>query len=362
MKKALVLSLAAVLCLGVASFAEDLYGSWDTLICFDPIECCPMIDTTLTVNYEICGWVFGSITEVDMTGWTAQSFSLDGQLGLFGIASDVVFDPVDVEFDSWTVITSLNFVGVDFTGTFMLVPNDTSLTLVVEGTQTCPSFTGTLTFGTPDNDLCDFNWTGVTFMIDWTFCDCVDIVATIIFDCSGFVSAEFCAEGVVIPGIDWVSLDFCFLYETQTKSYTMATNFDFGLEGCITLILSEPTAIFGDLTIDGVQVECTIGGVDFVGISYWGDLTGLAKPGILSDTPYWEAYQIKTDDDGCCGDFTFDLTLYFLEGGDQLFDIAEIDTSFDIGISDQFTLGMTLDLVLDPGVTVDWCLHFVVEW
>jgi hypothetical protein len=334
------------------------------------VECCPAIDTTLTVNYEICGWVFDMSTQGTMAGWIAQSFSLDGQLGLFGISSDVVFNPAQVQtaaFTSWTVITSLNFVGVDLTGTFVLTPGNTSLSLVVDGSASCLDFTGTLTFGDPDNDACDFDWTGVTFVIDFPLCGCANIEATIIFDCSGFVSAEFCALDIAIPGVDWATIDICFLYETQTKSYTIDTNFDLGVEGCLKLLITQPTAIFGDLTVDGVQLDCTIGGVDFTGISYWGDtllhpVADADKPGILADTPYWEAYQIRTDDDGCCGDFTFGLTVFFLEGGVKLFDIAEIDTYFDIGISDQFTLGMTLDLVLDPAVVVDWCLHFLVEW
>jgi len=366
MKKALVLSLAAVLCLGVASFAEDLYGTWDTLICFDTETCCPTIDTTLTVNYEICGWVFDSMTEITMAGWIAQSFSLDGQLGLFGISSDVVFNPAQVQtaaFTSWTVITSLNFVGVDLTGTFVLTPGNTSLSLVVDGSASCLDFTGTLTFGDPDNDACDFDWTGVTFVIDFPLCGCANIEATVIFDCDGFVSAEFCALEIAIPGIEWATIDICFLYETQTKSYSFDYNFDLGVEGCLKLLMTTPTNPFaGGITLDGVELDCTIGGVDFIGISYWGDAADDDKPGILAGTPYWEAYQIGTDDDGCCGDFTFDLTLFFLEGGSQLFDIAEIDTAFDIGISDQFTLGMTLDLVLDPALALDWCLHFVVEW
>jgi hypothetical protein len=268
MKKALVLSLAAVLCLGFASFAEDLFGTWDTLVCYtnvDAADCCPALSTTLIVNYEICGWTFTSTTKFNLTdGWTDQTFGAIGQVGGFVVGSTVDFNPVGALFEKWTVTTSLNLLASDLS----------------------------------------------------------------------------------------------FKFTTAAKTYTLTTNFDFGVEGCVDLILSEPTAIFGDITIDGVSMEATIGGVDFYGISYW----GLGdKPGILEGTDYWEAYQITSSDDGCCGLFTFGLTVFFLQNGTQLFDIAEIDTFFDIEISEQFTLGMTLNVDLEA-LEYTWCLHFLVEW
>ena len=88
-----------------------------------------------------------------------------------------------------------------------------------------------------------------------------------------------------------------------------------------------------------------------------------AKPGILKGTPYWEAYRIATTDDGCCGPFNFDITIYFLDGGLQLFDVSKIVSNFDIQISTQFTFGMGLVLDLEAVPTfAEWTLMFLVEW
>jgi hypothetical protein len=363
MKKALVLSLAAVLCLGFASFAEDLFGTWDTLVCYtnvDAADCCPVLSTTLIVNYEICGWTFTSTTKFDLTnGWTDQTFGAVGQVGGFVVGSTVDFNPATVLFEKWTVTTNLDMLNVDLGFKFVLVPNDVTLTLTASGGIDCVDVTGTITFGAVGGG-CDFDWQGVKFVATFPF-DCADITATVEFDCTGFKYAQFCAMGLAFPTIDWVTIDVCFKFTVDAKTYTLTTNFDFGVEGCVDLILSEPTAIFGDITIDGVSLEATIGGVDFVGISYWGDAANEDKPGILADTDYWEAYQFSSSDDGCCGLFTFSLAVFFLENGTQLFDIAEIDTFFDIEISEQFTLGMTLAVDLEA-LEYTWCLHFLVEW
>ena len=88
-----------------------------------------------------------------------------------------------------------------------------------------------------------------------------------------------------------------------------------------------------------------------------------AKPSILAGTPYWEAYQISTTDDGCCGPFDFDILIGFLEGGAQLFDVAGVEANFSIQISTQFTFGMGLVLDLDTAPTfAEWTLSFLVEW
>jgi hypothetical protein len=99
--------------------------------------------------------------------------------------------------------------------------------------------------------------------------------------------------------------------------------------------------------------------VEFTGISFWGEGT---KPGILAGTPYWEAYQIATTDDGCCGPFTFDITVYFLDGGALLFDIAELEANMSIEVATQFTFSTGINIVLDPIPGFSWTVGFLVEW
>jgi hypothetical protein len=89
---------------------------------------------------------------------------------------------------------------------------------------------------------------------------------------------------------------------------------------------------------------------------------GKYRPGLLQyHNTYWEAYNIATTDDGCCGPFAFDVTIFFAESSTLLFDVAELDAAFTIQISTQFTMGMTMgiDLLLD---TITWGLTFDVVW
>jgi hypothetical protein len=110
--------------------------------------------------------------------------------------------------------------------------------------------------------------------------------------------------------------------------------------------------------------------VQFTGISWWGvkETSGLPgtdpydlKPGLLNGTPYWEAYQIATTDDGCCGPFSFDVTVYFLDAG-MLFDVAEFDANMSIQIATQFTFSMGINIGVAAPAFTSWELGFLVEW
>jgi hypothetical protein len=360
MKKALVLSLAVVLGLGVASFAQTLSGSWDTTVTIVPSPVSLTIDSELIVTYAVSGWSFTSDTVLSEAGWEAQEFDVEGTLGAFTLGSALVFDPAAVAFDSWEVTGGLSLAGVTFDGTFTLEPGVTTLELVGSGTAGNVGVTVDITFG--DGEGCNFNFAGVDIEVDFPFC-CADVISTVSFDCDGFVEATFGVEGIAIPTLPWVTLDALITFTTAAKTLVLTPNFDFGATACFDLYIDQTTAgnlTISDITISGIGLECTIGGVQFTGISYWGEGD---KPGLLEDTVYWEAYQIKTTDDGCCGPFSFDITIYFLEGGAQLFDVAEIDANMSIQVATQFTfsMGIAIDLTEDPAFT-SWSLGFLVEW
>ena len=101
--------------------------------------------------------------------------------------------------------------------------------------------------------------------------------------------------------------------------------------------------LIGGIQFDGIQIACEIGGVAFTGITYWGpDDHGPwwtpGSPGLLYGyEEYWEAYQIATTDDGCCGPFSFDVAVFFDEFGTELFDVAYFVANLEIRIASQFT-------------------------
>jgi hypothetical protein len=359
MKKALVLSLALVFALGVGSFAQTLSGSWDTKIGIIPSPVSLTIDSVLNVTYSVSGWSFTSKTTVGMAGWTGQQFDVSGALGAFTIGSKLVFAPSVPSFTSWEVTGGLSIAGVSFDSKFTLTPNNVVLLIGADGSAGNVDVGVDVTFGDLTLAGCDLNWSGVTITIDFPFC-CAEISSKIVFTCAGFSYVEFKTTGIQLPGITWATLDATLKFEMQTKSLVVTPKFDFGAVACFDIYLSTPAQLFGDITVNGIGIDCTIGGVDFTGISYWGTGT---KPGILKDTPYWEAYQIKTTDDGCCGPFNFDIAVFFLQGGTKLFDVAKIVSNFDIQISTQFTFGMGLTLDLEAVPTfAKWTLHFLVEW
>jgi hypothetical protein len=361
MKRALVLSLAVVLGLGVASFAQTLTGTWDTTITITPSPIDLDIDSILTVTYSLSGWTFTSKTTVDELGWQDQQFSATGALGAFTIGSTLIFEPSVPEFTSWKVTSGLSIAGVAFSGTFLLTEDNLATTIVGSGTAGLLKLAVTLTFGTADNDLCDFDWTGIVISGSFPFC-CADVAFALEFDCGGFEEICFTATGIALPGITWATLDaeLCFTMDEKTLEVTPV--FDFGVTACFTVYLSSPDEglLFGDVTIDGIGLFCKIGGVDFTGLSYWGEG---AKPGLLKGTDYWEVYQIKTTDDGCCGPFGFDISVYFDKGGTQLFDVAFLKANMSIKLATQFTFTMGLSLDLEALPTfAQWTLGFKVTW
>jgi len=370
MKKALVLSLAVVLGLGMASFAQELTGKWVTTFTIDPTVPTITIASDLDITYTVGAWDFTTSLGVTGTGLDEVTFGVLGTFGGFTLTSSLEFDPLAVAFKKWTVGAGVQMVLVDFSGTFTLYPNDVQLVLVATNLDGGPvDATITLTFGTllpPLGNGCDLDFAGVDIAVTFPFC-CADVTATIRFDCTGFLDATFGVTGIALPGIDWLTLDALLTFTTTTKTLELTPTVDFGAVGCFNFYFADVTGGVIDGTADlpigigafdivGLGIGCEIGGVLFEGLSYWGD-TG--KPTWLGD--YWEGYKLSTTDDGCCGIFNFSIAVFFDPAAADLFTLAAINAAFDIDIAEAFNFGMTLDLdlLLD---TIAWGLVFTVTW
>jgi len=400
MKKALVLSLVAVLCLGAASFAQTLSGKWTTTVSIvpNPTPISMSIKSELLVTYSISGWSFTSDTILKDTGWKNQKFDVAGTLGAFSLSSDLVFAPSTLAMIQWVTSTELSLAGVDLTAKFVSVPHDTALILTGTGTAGNVDVTATVQLGSAWYDVpghhgtwytadqgyphywyagdstCDFNFNNIDITIGFPFC-CADVTAEVYFDCVGFEYADFSVTGIKVPNLPWFSFDADLNFTTQTKTMVLTPVFDFGNDACFNLYISEvnntnssgvvlaPASplTFGQFSLDGIDFTCTLGGVTFYDISYWG---AAPKPGILYGLPYWEAFKLSTSDDACCGPFTFDLTMYFLQNGTQLFDISKVVANMGLQVAQQFkfTTGITLDLDASGGTFTSWTLGFIVTW
>jgi len=375
MKRALVLSLICVLGLGFSSLAASLTGYWDTDVTIDPQQsdfaAALSLTSTISVTYTVGDWAFTSVTGLTEDGWASQAFSAGGVLGAFSIESGLVFDPDVPEFSSWYVDTSVSIAGVSFGAVFTLYPNDVKLVLSGDGSAGDVVIDVNVTFGhvtyipdgaeggPVDGDGCDLDWSGITIGIDFPFC-CADIAATLAFDCSGFDSILFETGGIAIPNLPWLTINASILFDLEDgKTVTLAPVVDFGDIVCFDLDISwaadggeNAPLVFGDLTISGISLECDIGAVTFTGVT---DFTA-------AEDEYFEWYTIETNDDGCCGPFSFDLGFYFLEGGAKLFDIALIDANMELQIASQFTFNMGLKVNVQTEAFTEWTVGFYVTW
>jgi len=361
MKKALVLSLAVVLGLGVASFAQTLSGSWDTTVSITPTPVVTLgIDSELIVTYAVSGWSFTSDTTLDETGWQGQEFDVSGALGAFTLGSTLIFDPASVEFTSWEVTGGLSIAGVNFSADFTLEPGVTSLEITGSGTAGNVDVSIDLTLGGVD---CNLTFNEVVIDVGFPFC-CADVLSEIAFNCEdGFEYVSFAVDGIAVPALPWVTLDALLTFTVDSKTLVLTPNFDFGATACFELYIAQANSgnlTLGDFYIDGIGLQCTIGGVQFYGLSFWGEHAD--KPEILGD--YWEMYQITTTDDGCCGPFDFTISLFFDTASTQLFTVSLVQADMSIQIAQQFTftMGISIDLDAAPASFTEWTLGFEVTW
>jgi hypothetical protein len=406
MKKALVLSLAVVLGLGVASFAQGvLSGSWNSSITIVPTPTAiTAFDSEITVVYAISGWEFSSLTVLDLDGWTDQEFGFSGALGVFTLGGTLDFTPIPGAFDYLLLDGGVSIAGVSFGFTALLegledvagpATGDLGLELTASGTAGLVTVDVAVTFGDIDivplenddyveydhlgNDICDLNWNGVAIDVTFPFC-CAEVVGSLAFDCEGFKSACFEVDNILIPNLPWLDIDakVCFARAGDAPDYTYEKNFylkpgfTLGTIACFNLYAyldwNKPTGLtwgpaddvisLTGITFKGFGLSCDIAGVTFTGLT-WLPETG--QVGILAGTSYYEAYQIKTSDDGCCGPFDFDLTFFFSKTATSLFDVAEVvaNVSYELGANFTFTTGLTVDMVLGFS---EWSIGFEVTW
>jgi len=96
MKRALVLSLAVILGLGVGAFGQ-ITGYWSTTLGIDPQPLAfTSMASTLKVDYALSGWTFGSVSTFNIAGFSAQAFKVAGSLGAFTLVTNMKFNPIDV--------------------------------------------------------------------------------------------------------------------------------------------------------------------------------------------------------------------------------------------------------------------------
>ena len=372
-RTAWIVGLAIATGLSCVGLAETLSGTWDTDIILDLTAAGwpagVKIKSEITVDYTVGDWTFSTETDIENGTWKSQDFDFAGPLRAFAISGDLEFDPNVPAFTELEVDADVNIAGVTFGAEFTLVPNGTQLILTASAT-TYLVVDLKVTLG--DKTGCDFDFEGLLVGVEFPFC-CAEVVSRLAFDCDGFDYVQSCIDGLVIENLPWLALGMCVKFE-QAQSYSkvvmLDTGIDLGIVGCdfdLYYRLDEPGGTNYDplnvkgFVFEGIQIGCEIGGVQFTGITYW----GAGAPGILAGYPdFWEAYQIATADDGCCGPFSFDATVFFAEdpGATKLFDVAYFVANLNLQVASQFTFGMSLETDVQAGTVNQLTFSLEVEW
>ena len=359
MKRMLVAGLVCVLGLSLAGLGQTLSGAWETDITIDPQQASFVdaitLDSEVLVDYTVGDWMFTSITVLDETGWIDQVFAVSGTLGAFWVASELDLDP-DALFEAWGVATGVSIAGIVFGADFTLTGDDTYLDLSIAGASGALSLSLDIGFGDSD-DVCDFPFSDATVTVGIPFC-CADITATLDVNCDGFQQICFDVVGIAIPTLPWLTIDAELCFTMQTKTLVLSPVFSFGEFACIDLyfdVASTGNLSIGDISIVGIGIECNFGAVTFTGLS---ELPG----GDLVDAPYWEVYTISTNEEACCGPFSFDVSVYFLEGGIRLFDVGLFEVAMELQVSSQFRFDMGLSIDVENANFTEWVVGFLVTW
>lgn len=363
MRRVLALGLIFLFALGCIGFAQQLSGSWDLAIEIDPQQTnfshSLAIYSILKVNYSIGDWTFGTATVLDESGWVDQDFSTTGMLGPFTLTAGVDFNP-DATFGSLVTTASAPLAGALIGAQFTLEGDDTFLTITMSGSSASVDVNISVDFG--DNDaICDFPFAEVSISIGFPFC-CGEISSSLTIGCDGFDQITFSTPGITIPNLPWLTIGAQLVYTLQTKSLTLSPTFDFGTVTCVDFYIevdSSENLTIGSISIEGIKLSCDVGAVTFTGISFWGES---GKPGRLSGTDYWEVYTVATNADACCGPFSFDVSVFFLENGIRLFDVSMIEANLELTVAPQFVFSMGMGIDVEVNTTLIWTLGFEITW
>ena len=382
MKQALVLALVFTFGLSIAAFAvPPLSGSWCTDIVFAIDQTGSItVDTfksTLTVDYTVCGWVFGSVTVFELAGWTKQSFSAVGVLGAFSIGSDLIFDPSDATFTSWDSTGSVSIAGVAFDAEFLLEDDGAGWTFGATSTAGACDFGATVYFNMNSSGnliqtgYC-FCFSSIDFDISFPFA-CIDLVdISIGFSTEGFTGVTFSVAGIVVPGLPWLTFDISLTFDDGPvgKVMTLKPAIDLGAFTCIELYYElvnkdgkscYSVAEIQGISFYGVYLTYSWNGVSFTSMSIF-DSDYYTK--VHASGYYWEVFTIASEADSCCGGaFDFSVSTYFAcddEGDDTLFDWAMTEIEVGLGLGSNFDI--TLGLVVDTTGFTELSFGFCVTW
>jgi hypothetical protein len=370
MKKILALSLIFIIGVGICAVAFPLSGTWEVEIGINPqTPTFTAFDSTLEVDYTVGTWTFGALTQFELSGWAAQSFSANGTIGAFTAASIVAFDPMGAAFSYWSSNISTAIAGVTFGGSFYLTSAGSGWMLSASGVEGDLSLSATAYFNltgptTLQTDSHCFCFTSIRFNASFPFA-CIDLVdISLGFSAAdGFDGITFSLDAVPLPGLPFLTFDFDLTFSTQTEGKVLTMIPTIYLDSDCIIIYAELVTgssdwIITGLDIYGVGLRYSWNGLSFASYSSFdpgknASLTGKSE--------YWEVFTVTNNTDSCCGGgFEFSVSTYFSCDSTALFDWGETDVDVSVGIGSNFTL--STGIFVDTTGFKEWTIGFAVTW
>jgi len=406
MKRALVLTLALVLGLGIAAFAAGPFsGSWSASLSLgiNPITTAISVSSfssTLGVDYTMGGWTFASTSIFGILGWTVQDFTANGTMGAFTVASDLLFNPQSTSFTTWDTAGSVSIAGVTLNGEFRLNGTGTmkdangydigavsgsGWSFGASGQAGDMTLGATAYFNAYDDGYgilavqtsryC-FCFSSIDLTVSFPFACIAEVDAALSFDATkGFNSFSLSTTGLAIPNFAWLTFDAEIDFTVDSKTVTITPEINIGTNDCISVYASldgnidpitgalvGPYGITG-FTFDGFKISHTWNGVTFTDITSL-DSTVYGMTGDYATTPgktYWELFEITSSSDSCCGGaLGFTVDTWFGTENTGLFGWSETDVSVSIGVGSNFTI--TTGLNVDTTGLTGFNLGFSTTW
>ena len=364
--------------LATVSLAEAFGGSWEATVGIWPDLGIVKLQTPseLIMTYTTGNWSFSSDTVLGETGWRSEKLEVGGSFSSLTLDSALSFDPAHAAFSHWQLTGIVPLPKVTLGGSLNLwATGGTWFDMWMSGTAGPATVAAYVDFG--EGSGCSLPFYSASVNVDFPL-SCAAVQSTVSFNCQGFNSAALKVTGVTISGLPWLSIDALLTFTSSLKTLGFSPEFNFGADGCFSLYISEATAggtspaplTLAGISIDGVGLECTVGGVTFAGLSYFGKGT---KPGFLTDTSYQEGYQVRVESEACCGPIGVNVTVYCLPdssfpwssmpSGSGLFGVVEVRAEMQLAVTKQLTISGSIDVlpVWSP-VLMHWAIGLTVTW
>lgn len=341
----------------------------------DPID---SFSSTLTVDYEVAGVTYSSVSDFSLTGYSDQEFTVDFSLSGLGLESTADFDPSAKKLDYWLNTGTVAIpTGIELTPVFLLqkteddgfgagmkigLSGDTSggISLDLENFFGLEEDSGkesgyALVTSNGAYGPSSLQYVSTTLELTGMSLGCVDYTGEASFsEADGFKYMDF---DFTIVNETWpLEFSSTVSFTPEAKSVTLdpSLTLDFAcftvyndISGTISSDPSTGNKLTG-LEIQGFSISgVELGHVEFSSYTALGDnvISDLTNDFDYGDD-YDEVFRISKSDD-------LDLTLdaYFdMTDSQQLFDFALLDGTATYDLSDQFTLGAGAEIGSSSGL------------